>query len=77
MKWIAPLLMMTSILSGCAAFVTAPPVSGGALIPIPQDLMEQLQIRPNDDPDEVAGKLRLWGRYICITEGDCPAVPLY
>ena len=77
MKWIAPLLMMTLILGGCAAFVTAPPVSGGTLIPIPPDLMEQLRIRPNDGPDEVTGKLRLWGRYICITEGDCPDVPLY
>ena len=76
MRLIAFFLTMTLILSGCAAFVTAPPVSGGTLIPIPPDLMEQLQIRPNDDPDEVTGKLRLWGRYICITEGDCPAVPL-
>ena len=66
------LLIALLALSGCVGSVTAPPVSGGTLIPIPPDLMEQLRIRPNDDADEIEGKLRLWGRYICLTEGDCP-----
>lgn len=71
MRLIALSLMMISILSGCVASKSTP-VSGGFLIPMTPGLMDQLRIQPNDGDDEIDGKLRLWGRWLCVSEGDCP-----
>ncbi len=46
--------------------------TGSFCLLVTPDLMTQLRIQPNDSDDEVNGKLRLWGRYICECEKDCP-----
>jgi len=72
MRLSALCLMMTLIGSGCGGYGSAPPVTGGNLIPVPPALMEGLRIRPNDDEEEANAKLWLWAIYLCITEDICP-----
>ena len=68
-------LMMTVILSGligCGGEREVPTSSTDFCAVVTPDLMDQLTVKGSDGRDEAEGKLRLWGRYICLCEGDCP-----
>ncbi len=67
---------MSSILIGLNACAKEPPVIRSEFCSVvTPDLMGQLSIHPEDREDEVNGKLRIWGRYLCLCEGDCPKGP--